>query len=254
VCLCVFVHSNQEKKVLKKQTTLTLFCVQHSHTIYNIHSWKYDVNITRIESRPVTSDGGGGTPKFDFFIDFHGKVDDPNVNALLHSLQQYTTKLLVLDEKEVHWFPRHISELDLIANRTLDAGTDLEANHPGFHDEAYRRRRATLANVALQHRTINECIPKMEYTKEEVETWGLVWDTMEGLWEKYACKEYKVSSSSSSGQCAPKGRRTTTTSVCAKHSSKLIHTSYFSQHNKHLSLSCYLSIDISQSTQKALQL
>jgi len=155
--------------------------------------WKYDVNITRIESRPVTSDGGGGTPKFDFFIDFHGKVDDPNVNALLHSLQQYTTKLLVLDEKEVHWFPRHISELDLIANRTLDAGTDLEANHPGFHDEAYRRRRATLANVALQHRTINECIPKMEYTKEEVETWGLVWDTMEGLWEKYACKEYKSS-------------------------------------------------------------
>ena len=28
---------------------------------------------------------------------------------------------------------------------------------------------------------------------EEVETWGLVWDTVEGLWDKYACKEYKVS-------------------------------------------------------------
>mmetsp|Transcript_13677 Transcript_13677/g.29786 ORF Transcript_13677/g.29786 Transcript_13677/m.29786 type:complete len:353 (+) Transcript_13677:325-1383(+) len=103
-----------------------------------------------------------------------------------------TDKLLVLDEKEVHWFPRHISELDLIANRTLDAGTDLEADHPGFHDVEYRKRRAKLAELALNHR-VHHDIPQTKYTKEEVETWGLVWDTMEDLWEKYACKEYKKS-------------------------------------------------------------
>lgn len=34
----------------------------------------------------------------------------------------------------MNWFPRHISELDLIANRTSDAGIDLEADHPGFSD------------------------------------------------------------------------------------------------------------------------
>lgn len=101
-------------------------------------------------------------------------------------------KILVLDEKEVHWFPHHISELDLIANRTLDAGIDLEADHPGFHDIQYRKRRAKLAELALNHRMHHE-IPKTEYTKEEIETWGLVWDTMEDLWAKYACKEYKNS-------------------------------------------------------------
>lgn len=88
-----------------------------------------------------------------------------------------------LSRPQVHWFPRHISELDLIANRTLDAGTDLEADHPGFHDSEYRERRARLAAQALNFRMHHE-IPRTEYTAEEVETWGLVWDTMEGLWDE----------------------------------------------------------------------
>lgn len=83
----------------------------------------------------------------------------------------------------MHWFPRHISELDLIANRTLDAGTDLEADHPGFHDAEYRERRAKLAQAAINHR-MNHDIPHTEYSKEEVETWGLVWDKLEDLLDK----------------------------------------------------------------------
>ena len=169
-----------------------LTLVHPSIHIHRVTSWKYDVNITRIESRPVTSTNND-RPKFDFFVDFHGKVGDPNVNSLLFSLKQFTDRLLVLDEKEVHWFPRHISELDLIANRTLDAGTDLTSDHPGFNDVEYRQRREKLAHVALNYRIMNqEPIPTTEYTTEEVETWALVWDTMEKLWDKYACKEYKV--------------------------------------------------------------
>ncbi|KAL7527800.1 hypothetical protein ACHAWF_002315, partial [Thalassiosira exigua] len=136
--------------------------------------WKYDVNATRIESRPASVDdaAAGGGPKFDFFVDFRGRVADENVTKLLTELKKMTDKLLVLDEKEVHWFPRHVSELDLVANRTLDAGTDLEADHPGFHDADYRERRAKLAKAALNHRMHHE-IPRTEYSKEEVETWGV---------------------------------------------------------------------------------
>lgn len=162
--------------------------------------WKYDVNITRIESRPAKTttltrgvDSGGEKRRFDFFVDFDGQPGvDANVDKLLEALKPMTAKLLVLDEKEVHWFPRHISELDLIANRVLDAGVDLESDHPGFNDKTYRERRMELAQVARTHKW-DRPIQFVEYTQEEIETWGAVWDKMEDLWEKYACKEFKHS-------------------------------------------------------------
>ena len=152
--------------------------------------WKYDVNITRIESRPHKETSDSKT-RFDFFVDFDGQVGESNVDKLLNALKSMTDKLLVLDEKEVHWFPRHISELDLIANRILDAGKDLESDHPGFNDPVYRARRAELTRLAKEHKW-DKPIPILQYTAEEIETWSAVWDRTEGLWEKYASKEYKV--------------------------------------------------------------
>lgn len=120
-----------------------------------------------------------------------GQREDENVNKLLDALKPLTNKILILDDKQVRWFPRHINELDLIANRTLDAGVDLESDHPGFKDEAYRARRGKLAKMAQDHSCM-EPIPFINYTPEETATWTAVWDQMEPLWEKYACEEYKV--------------------------------------------------------------
>lgn len=144
--------------------------------------WKHDVNLRRIESRPSQ------LGIFDFFVDLEGS--DQRVEKLLASLEEYgVQKLLILDEKEVTWFPRHISELDLVANRVLDAGTDLEADHPGFHDQVYRKRREELAEFAMKHRW-NKPIATIDYTDKEIHCWTAVWDRMETLWDKYACKEY----------------------------------------------------------------
>lgn len=40
------------------------------------------------------------------------------------------------------WFPRHIEELDKISQKTLDAGSDLESDHPGFNVRPALRARA----------------------------------------------------------------------------------------------------------------
>ncbi len=48
----------------------------------------------------------------------------------------------------VPWFPTRVADLDLYCHRVLDAGADLQADHPGFHDKEYRARRKMIAERA----------------------------------------------------------------------------------------------------------
>lgn len=185
-------RADYQKMVSLDEQQLTSLLMELPDRVGVLHDvlrffWKYDVNIRRIESRP--SQFG----KFDFFVDVEGGMGeerDGRLDNLKTSLKEYgVEKLLTLDEKEVTWFPRHVSELDLIANRVLDAGTDLQADHPGFHDQTYRQRRHELADFAMNHKW-NKQIAEIDYTENEIKCWTAVWDRMEPLWEKYACKEY----------------------------------------------------------------
>ncbi len=104
--------------------------------------------------------------------------------------RESTLKLLVLDDRRVPWFPRHVAELDRIANNTLEAGSDLESDHPGFNDPDYRARRAMIDEMARGYAHGSE-IPVVEYTSEEVATWGEVYRRLGELHERHACAEYR---------------------------------------------------------------
>ena len=148
------------------------------------HFLAHGINLTNIESRPKQNGN------FSFYLDFSGDLADPQVAGLLKQIEATGSGLTVLDDRTVPWFPRHIWELDRIANRTLDAGTSLEADHPGFEDQAYREKRARIDQLARDYQH-GQPIPDIEYTDEETATWQTVYSTLRGLHDEYACREYR---------------------------------------------------------------
>lgn len=147
----------------------------------------HKINLTHIESKPTQKE----TSMFQIYIDFDGSLKDQRIQEFVKELETsaHCRSMLVLDEKEVPWFPRVPTDLDFVANRTLDAGKDLESDHPGFNDPVYRARRQELAQIAIDHRA-GAAIPTIKYTEDEIRTWGAVYNHLKKMHKKFACTEY----------------------------------------------------------------
>lgn len=85
-----------------------------------------------------------------------------------------------------HKVPLTIEDVD--NGRTVGFGADLADDHPGFHDEAYKKRRVMIADIARKHK-VGEPIPRVEYTPEEVEVWGTALSKLKELYPKHACRQ-----------------------------------------------------------------
>lgn len=87
------------------------------------------------------------------------------------------------------WFPKRISDIDLSANRVLMYGAELDADHPGFKDPIYRKRRKFFTDLAMNYKH-GRPIPRVNYTAEEIKTWGVIFSELKALYDKHACKEF----------------------------------------------------------------
>lgn len=67
---------------------------------------------------------------------------------------------------------------------------ELEANHPGEHDQAYIARRNYLFDLCRKHRLQNLGPPIIEYTPEETRIWREVSPLLDELHVKHACSIY----------------------------------------------------------------
>ncbi|XP_067012484.2 tyrosine 3-monooxygenase isoform X2 [Anabrus simplex] len=146
--------------------------------------------VTHMETRPAKEPG--------MHLDVLVKVEvsRQNLLLLLRSLRQSSSLACVtlLADNSVSvkdpWFPRHASDLDNCNHLMTKYEPELDMNHPGFADKAYRERRKMIAEVAFSYKH-GDPIPRVEYTPQETATWRTVFmNTME-LLPKYACAEYR---------------------------------------------------------------
>ncbi|XP_030844374.1 protein henna-like isoform X1 [Strongylocentrotus purpuratus] len=147
------------------------------------------VNLTHIESRPSKRIPGS----YEFLVT--SEAPPTELEDTLDSLKDRVTYHQILSrshdtkDAEIPWFPRKIKDLDEFANHILNAGGNLESDHPGFTDPVYRERRKHFADIAYKYRH-GEPIPRVTYTEIEIKTWNTIFTNLSDLFKTHACQEF----------------------------------------------------------------
>lgn len=150
------------------------------------------ISLTRIESRPSKT----AEWDYDFFVDFNA-IDADQVRQVAKSLEPFAKQVHIVgaagaDElpESTPWFPRKMVDLDTFADKVLEMGEELDSDHPGAKDPAYRARRAEITNIAKTYKT-GQPIPHIEYSQVEIETWAAVYEKLTGMFPTHACREHQ---------------------------------------------------------------
>uniref|UniRef100_A0A8C2WL08 Tryptophan hydroxylase 1 n=1 Tax=Cyclopterus lumpus TaxID=8103 RepID=A0A8C2WL08_CYCLU len=144
------------------------------------------VNLVHIESRKSKRKNSD----FEIFVDCD--TDHEQLKELTQLLRTHTDVVEITpfgnsslpddDIAGLPWFPKKISDLDRSANRVLMYGSDLEHN-------VYLKRRKYFADLAMSYK-LGDPILRVDFTTEEVRTWGVVFKELKKLYPSHACKEY----------------------------------------------------------------
>lgn len=89
------------------------------------------------------------------------------------------------------WFPRKVKDLDLIGKTLLDVKDVVNKDHLQFTDNEYRNRRDFITSVTANYK-MGTRIPNIEYDKNEVELWKMVYQKLRILHKKSMSKRFEA--------------------------------------------------------------
>ncbi|XP_075230412.1 tyrosine hydroxylase ple [Lycorma delicatula] len=146
--------------------------------------------VVHLETRPSKAEG----MQFDILVRLD--MSRQNLLLLIRSLRQSASlgEVTLLADNSVSvkdpWFPRHARDLDNCNHLMTKYEPELDMNHPGFSDKAYRERRKEIANIAFAYK-YGDPIPYIDYSEQETATWTSVFNTVYELMPKHFCAEYQ---------------------------------------------------------------
>lgn len=151
------------------------------------------VNLLHIESRSSKRDEDA----YEFMVECQS--DSGDIPKALDEIKSKASYFSVVSRNyktdqgkgldSIPWFPGTVKDLDKFANQILSYGSELDSDHPGFTDPVYRARRKEFADIAFNYKH-GEPIPRVEYTAEEIATWGTVYRNLKKLFKTHACQEF----------------------------------------------------------------
>eukprot|EP00921_Rhytidocystis_pertsovi_P014524 GHVQ01023479.1.p1 GENE.GHVQ01023479.1~~GHVQ01023479.1.p1 ORF type:complete len:492 (-),score=33.57 GHVQ01023479.1:677-2152(-) len=147
---------------------------------------KHNLSMTRIENRPQPLSLARQTVT----IHFEGDANSPDVEKLVADIStEVQGNVVRVKIPDVPWFPRTLSDIDNFSQQTLDAGTEINSDHPGFHDAEYRARRNHIVSMACEYKS-GQPIATVEYSASELECWRIVYSKLSELFPEHCCEEY----------------------------------------------------------------
>ncbi|XP_052691881.1 tryptophan 5-hydroxylase 1-like isoform X1 [Crassostrea angulata] len=139
----------------------------------------HEVNLCHINSTPNTENSE----------EFHFIVICDNTGELKEAFAKLKKIAINFEIMSVPWFPKDIGDLDNIDPKTFTSGEELKAEHPGFNDAEYKKRRTEVAKLSCDYKHDHK-IPRVYYTKEERNTWGTVYNKLVELYPDHACATF----------------------------------------------------------------
>ncbi|XP_061438265.1 tyrosine 3-monooxygenase-like [Rhineura floridana] len=146
----------------------------------------FDGKIYHLETRPA-KEYKNTAGDLEFFV--RCEVLNCEVSSLTNSLKRVAEDVKVNREEKAPWFPKKIRDLDNCHQLITKYDPDLDHDHPGYTDAAYRERRAFIADLAFNFRQ-GDPLPRVEYTAQETATWREVYQKLSSLYPTCACKQY----------------------------------------------------------------
>ncbi|CAG5083924.1 Oidioi.mRNA.OKI2018_I69.PAR.g10501.t1.cds [Oikopleura dioica] len=182
-------YKDGEEPQFSKMGTSIVFRMGNKGSLATALSFLKSIDLIHIESNNL------GDLGYEFYAETSTAEDDKSFQQALSELKASglvnSVKVFTAGDTDdnIPWFPMHVAELDRFANQILSYGSELDSDHPGFTDPAYRARRKEFADIAFHYRHV-EKLPLVEYTDAEKATWGVMYKKLKELFPTHACKEF----------------------------------------------------------------